>query len=51
VLFVSSKLDFPRVVKFKARKQHRDDYIPKAAKVGRMGGKVILTFNLLSAIS
>lgn len=30
-----SKLDFPRVVKFKARKQHRDEYIPKAAKVGR----------------
>lgn len=30
-----SKIDFPRVVKFKARKVRRDDYIPKAAKVGR----------------
>ena len=30
-----SKLDFPRVVKFKARKIRRSDYIPKAAKVGR----------------
>lgn len=66
-----SKLDFPRVVKFKPRKQHTDAYVPKAAKVGRtyddflvyiegqgisswvemdtiigrMGGKVILTFD------
>jgi len=30
-----SKLDFPRVAKFKPRKQHKGDYIPKAAKVGR----------------
>ena len=30
-----NKLDFPRVVKFKARKQRRPDYIPKAAKIGR----------------
>jgi IS30 family transposase len=29
------KLDFPRVVKFKARKQSRAEYIPKEAKVGR----------------
>jgi transposase, IS30 family len=66
-----SKLDFPRVVKFKTRRQRKDDYIPKAAKVGRtyddflahveehnisswvemdtvigrIGGKVILTFD------
>lgn len=31
----ASKLDFPRVVKFKVRKQHREDYVPKAAKIGR----------------
>jgi len=30
-----SKIDFPRVVKFKKRKQHRENYIPKAAKIGR----------------
>jgi IS30 family transposase len=30
-----SPLDFPRLVKFKARRQHRGDYVPKAAKVGR----------------
>ena len=30
-----SKLDFPRVVKFKHRKQYRADYIPKTAKIGR----------------
>jgi len=30
-----SKLDFPRVVKFKSRKQPSRDYIPKATKVGR----------------
>jgi len=30
-----SKLDFPRVVKFKNRSQPHRDYIPKAAKVGR----------------
>lgn len=66
-----SKLDFPRVVKFKVRRQRKDDYIPKAAKIGRtyddflahieehnisswvemdtvigrVGGKVILTFD------
>jgi IS30 family transposase len=64
-------LDFPRVVKFKARKSEKRDYIPKAAKlgrshddflayleehaisswvemdtvIGRIGGKVILTFD------
>lgn len=30
-----STLDFPRVVKFKARQQRKDGYIPKAAKIGR----------------
>lgn len=30
-----SKLDFPRVVKFKPRKQNMEVYVPKAAKVGR----------------
>ena len=30
-----SKLEFPRVVKFKSRRQRQPDYIPKAAKVGR----------------
>jgi len=65
------KMDFPRVVKFKDRKQYRGDSIPKAAKIGRtyddfllyieqenimswvemdtvigrIGGKVILTFD------
>jgi IS30 family transposase len=29
------KLDFPRVVKFKARKQYRADSVPKALRVGR----------------
>lgn len=64
-------LDFPRVVKFKIRRQQKDSYIPKAAKIGRtyndfmffieennisnwvemdtvigrIGGKVILTFD------
>jgi IS30 family transposase len=28
-------LDFPRVVKFKARQQRHADYVPKAAKAGR----------------
>jgi IS30 family transposase len=28
-------LDFPRVVKFKQRRQYRSDYIPKSAKAGR----------------
>ena len=31
----ASKLDFPRVVKFKARKQYRADSVPKAARAGR----------------
>jgi IS30 family transposase len=30
-----AKLDFPRVVKFKARKKRQEEYIPRAAKVGR----------------
>ena len=30
-----SKTEFPRVVKFKARRQRREDYIPKAVKAGR----------------
>lgn len=30
-----SKMDLPRVVKFKARKARSADYIPKAAKIGR----------------
>ena len=30
-----SKLDFPRVVKFKARKQYRADCVPKALRAGR----------------
>lgn len=29
------KLDFPRVVKFKARKQHRPDCVPKVVREGR----------------
>jgi len=28
-------IDFPRVVKFKPRRKHKEDYIPKAAKIGR----------------
>lgn len=66
-----NKLDFPRVVKFKPRRQYCTDYIPKAAKIGRtyqdfliiveeqgisswvemdtvigrIGGKVIMTFD------
>jgi len=65
------KLDFPRVVKFKARKQYRADSVPKAVRagrtysdflefieehdvkswvemdtiIGRIGGKVIMTFD------
>ncbi len=31
-----SKMDFPRVVKFKPRKKSYEEKIPKAAKVGRM---------------
>jgi len=30
-----NKLDLPRVVKFKARKQHRADSVPKAVREGR----------------
>jgi IS30 family transposase len=30
-----SKLDFPRVVKFKTRRQHRSDSVPKALREGR----------------
>jgi IS30 family transposase len=30
-----SKMDFPRVVKFKARKQYRADCVPKAIRIGR----------------
>ena len=30
-----SPLDFPRVVKFKPRKQRSAEYVPKAAKIGR----------------
>jgi IS30 family transposase len=30
-----SRIDFPRVVKFKQRKQYHENYIPKAAKIGR----------------
>lgn len=28
-------MNFPHVVKFKARRQNQADYIPKAAKVGK----------------
>jgi IS30 family transposase len=31
----ASKTDFPRVVKFRQRRQHNVDYVPKAAKLGR----------------
>jgi transposase, IS30 family len=31
----ASKIDFPRVVKFKPRRKHHDQYVPKAARVGR----------------
>jgi IS30 family transposase len=31
----ASPFDFPRVVKFKARKQKRGEYVPKGLKVGR----------------
>jgi len=31
----ASPLDFPRVVKFKARKQRRGEYVPKGLKIGR----------------
>jgi IS30 family transposase len=66
-----SKMDMPRVVKFKARKQYRTDSVPKAVRagrtyadfqafidersitswvemdtvIGRVGGKVIMTFD------
>lgn len=29
------KVDFPRVVKFKPRRQYNENYIPKSAKIGR----------------
>jgi len=32
----ANKMDFPRVVKFKPRKQHHEDKIPKSAKIGKM---------------
>jgi transposase, IS30 family len=31
----ASKIDFSRVVKFKPRRKHHDQYVPKAARVGR----------------
>lgn len=31
----ASKMDFPRVVKFKPRRKHHNMYVPKAARVGR----------------
>lgn len=31
----ASKMDFPRVVKFKPRRKHHDEYVPKASRVGR----------------
>ena len=31
----ATHFDFPRVVKFKARKPKREEYVPKAAKIGR----------------
>ncbi len=33
-----SKIDLPRAVKFKPRKQKQQDYVPKAAKIGRTYG-------------
>jgi len=30
-----SSIEFPRIVKFKSRKQHHQIYVPKAAKIGR----------------
>jgi transposase, IS30 family len=67
----ASRIDFPRVVKFKPRRTHQDQYVPKALRVGRtfddflafveennlthwiemdtvigrVGGKVIITFD------
>lgn len=67
----ASRIDFPRVVKFKPRRTHHDQYVPKALRVGRtfddflayveennlthwiemdtvigrVGGKVIITFD------
>lgn len=32
----ASPLDFPRVVKFKARQRRRGEYVPRAAKIGRL---------------
>jgi len=31
----AGKMDFPRVVKFKPRQTHQQEYIPKSAKIGR----------------
>jgi IS30 family transposase len=31
----ASKVEFPRVVKFKTRKQHRPDSVPKGVRIGR----------------
>lgn len=31
----ASMVEFPRVVKFKARRQHKSEYVPKSIKVGR----------------
>jgi len=31
----ATHFDFPRIVKFKARKPKREEYVPKAAKIGR----------------
>lgn len=31
----ASKTDFPRVVKFKPRRKHRSEYVPKAVRVGK----------------
>lgn len=31
----ASKMDFPRVVKFKPRRKHHDVYVPKTSRIGR----------------
>ena len=36
--YSAALIDLPRAVKFKARKQHRDAYVPSAVKVGRTYG-------------
>ncbi len=40
-----SKMDFPRVVKFKKRQQCHDIYIPKAVKIGRTYDDFLLHIN------